>query len=87
MVLLPIRDYANLSYLKENFNLRLLKDFLHSVRLGISLWQHVTYVNISLLNLENKKKNLKFKLQKEDFKLSNYLNYSYSLNACYFSYV
>ena len=60
------------------------KIFLHSECLGVSLRQSGTYVTIGLLNLE--KETEKFKLQKECFNLSYYLNFSYSRHAGYFSY-
>ena len=41
----------------KRISICVLRKILHSVRLGASLWQHVTYVTIDLLNLENKEVN------------------------------
>ena len=55
MFLLPTRAFRKLILSEREFQIASLKRFLHSVRLGASLWQHVKYVTIGLLKLENKK--------------------------------
>ena len=52
MFLLPTREFWKLILSQRNFQAASFKNFLHSVCLGVSLRQPVTYVTIGLLYLE-----------------------------------
>ena len=70
-----LMNFSNLSYLKDDFKLRLLIDICTMFD-----GQPVTYVTI--LNLKKKKtKSLSYR------KKAYYFNYSYSLHITYFSYI
>ena len=62
-VIAPTPEFRKLILSKRGFQAASFNRCLHYVRWGVSLWQPVTYVTI--LNLEEKKENKKFELQKE----------------------
>ena len=81
-VIAPTREFRKLIISKRRFQAASSNRYLHYVRLGVSLWQPVTYVTI--WNLEEKKKKIKSSGYR---KKANYLNYSYGLHIDYFSYI
>ena len=62
-VIAPPGEYCKLMLSKRGFQAASFNRCLHYVRRGVSLWQPVTYVTI--YNLEKKKENYKFELQKD----------------------
>ena len=80
-VIAPLGNFANLSYLKENFKLRLFIDVC--IMFAGALISDSQLHNVTILNLEKKKKIKSLSYRKK----ANYLNYSYGLHIDYFSYI
>ena len=81
-VIAPPREFRKLTYLKEDFKLRLLIDVCTMFAGALVSDSLFTYVTI--LNLEKKHKKIK---SLSYGKKVNYLNYSYGLHMDYLSYI
>ena len=79
MLLLPLGNFASLSYLKEDFKLRLLIEVC--TMFAVALVSDSLLHNVTILNLEKKK------IKSLSYRKIAYLNYSYGLHIDNFSYI